>query len=85
MATPLDHDGHGIMPSVTIGAALAARWEQLHPGEPLNWVFQTRHEGRSETRLMAGSVPDPHVVTEVGVRFERWEAAAPVTPGTARR
>ncbi len=23
MATPLDHDGHGIMPSVTIGAALA--------------------------------------------------------------
>lgn len=53
----------------TIGAALSARWEQLHPGEPLNWVFQTRHEGRSETRLMAGSAPDPHVVMEQGARF----------------
>ena len=42
----------------TIGAALAARWEQLAPGQPLNWVFQTRLEGRADTRLMAGSVPD---------------------------
>ena len=41
----------------------------MHPGEPLNWVFQTRHEGRSETRLMAGSVPDPHIVTEQGARY----------------
>ncbi len=49
--------------------ALARRWEQIAPGEPLNWVFQCRHEGRTDTRLMAGSVPDPHVVTEDGARY----------------
>ena len=58
-----------------IGAALQARWVQIAPaGEPLNWVFQhrgeaLRMEGRSETRLMAGAVPDPHVVTQAGARF----------------
>jgi 23S rRNA (cytosine1962-C5)-methyltransferase len=52
-----------------IHAALSARWQQLAPGQPLNWVFQCRHEGRTETRLMAGSVPEPHVVTEQGARF----------------
>ena len=52
-----------------IGAALAARWQQLCPGQPLNWVFQCRHEGRTDTRLMAGGVPDPHVVTEQGARY----------------
>lgn len=36
-----------------------------HP-EPLNWVFQQRQSspGRSDTRLMAGSVPEPHDVCE---------------------
>ena len=53
----------------TVGEALQARWAQIAPGEPLNWVFQTRAEVRSETRLMAGSVPDPHVVTEDGARY----------------
>jgi 23S rRNA (cytosine1962-C5)-methyltransferase len=58
-----------------IGAALEVRWAQIAPaGEPLNWVFQHRGEalrleGRSETRLMAGAVPDPHVVTEAGARY----------------
>lgn len=58
-----------------IGAALQARWAQIAPaGEPLNWVFQHRGEalrieGRSETRLMAGAVPDPHIVTEAGARY----------------
>ncbi len=58
-----------------IGAALQARWAQIaSAGEPLNWVFQHRGEalrieGRSETRLMAGAVPDPHVVTEGGARY----------------
>ena len=58
-----------------IDAALQARWAQIAPaGEPLNWVFQHRGEvlraqGRSETRLMAGAVPDPHVVTEQGARY----------------
>ncbi|MCK6388236.1 class I SAM-dependent methyltransferase [Zoogloea sp.] len=49
--------------------ALSARWAQLNPDEPLNWVFQYRHEARAETRLMAGSVPEPHLVTEDGAAF----------------
>lgn len=52
-----------------VHAALSDRWRQLAPDQPLNWVFQCRHEGRTETRLMAGSVPDPHVVSENGTRF----------------
>ena len=58
-----------------IGQALAERWAVLAPGQPLNWVFQCRNEalrtqGRTETRLMQGEVPDPHVVTENGARFK---------------
>lgn len=49
--------------------ALARRWADIAPGEPLNWVFQCRHEGRPDTRLMAGEVPDPHVVSERGARY----------------
>lgn len=58
-----------------LGAALHDRWAQLAPGgEPLNWVFQHRGgalrvEGRSETRLMEGSVPEPHVVVQEGTRY----------------
>jgi 23S rRNA (cytosine1962-C5)-methyltransferase len=52
-----------------VGDALAARWAQLCPGEALNWVFQSRHAGEPETRLMAGNVPEPHVVTEQGARY----------------
>lgn len=57
-----------------IGAALQARWQQIAPGQPLNWVFQHRGEalrmaGRSDTRLMAGSVPEPHGVAEDGARY----------------
>jgi len=53
----------------TVSAALAARQAQIAPDQPLNWIFQSRHEGRSETRLMAGSVPEPHVVSERGARY----------------
>lgn len=53
----------------TVQAALAARWQDLAPTEPLTWVYQCRHEGRSETRLMSGSVPEPHVVSEQGLRY----------------
>jgi 23S rRNA (cytosine1962-C5)-methyltransferase len=49
--------------------ALAARWSLLAPDQPLNWVFQRRDGQRTETRLMAGAVPDPHVVTEDGARY----------------
>lgn len=52
-----------------LGNALQQRWEQLAPGQDLNWVYQCRHEGQSSTRLMAGSVPDPHRVTEDGTRY----------------
>jgi 23S rRNA (cytosine1962-C5)-methyltransferase len=52
-----------------IGDALAARWAQIAPDAPLCWLLQVRHGGRTETRLMAGAVPDPHVVTEDGTRY----------------
>lgn len=45
-----------------IGASLAARW----PAVP--WVYQCRGAA-AETRLMAGAVPEPHVVTEAGTRY----------------
>lgn len=52
-----------------IGDALAARWALIAPGEPLCWLLQLRHGGRTETRLMAGALPDPHVVSEDGTRY----------------
>ena len=55
-----------------IHGALVARWAVLAPGEPLNWVFQRRQSRgiqRTETRLMAGAVPDPHVALEDGMRY----------------
>lgn len=52
-----------------IGDALAARWAQIAPDDPLCWLLQLRHGGRTETRLMAGALPDPHVVTEAGTRY----------------
>ncbi len=53
----------------TIGVALSTRWAQIATDQPLNWVFQCRVEGHLETRLMSGTVPDPHVVTENGASF----------------
>ena len=52
-----------------VHAALSERWTQLGSEQALNWVFQCRHEGKTDTRLMAGSVPEPHVVTENGARY----------------
>lgn len=52
-----------------VGAALAARWQLLASDQPLNWVYQCRFDGRTDTRLMAGEVPEPHVVTEQGARY----------------
>ncbi len=56
-----------------IGAALAARQAQIAPGQPLNWVFQRRQPdgpgSRPVTDVMAGSVPEPHVVTEDGAMY----------------
>jgi 23S rRNA (cytosine1962-C5)-methyltransferase len=47
----------------TLAAALAARW----PGAPC--VYQCRAAGAADTRPLAGSVPEPHVVTEAGTRY----------------
>jgi 23S rRNA (cytosine1962-C5)-methyltransferase len=57
----------------TLETALRSRWAELAPGETLNWVFQCRLSGAgatgTDTRLMGGSVPDPHVVTEDNARY----------------
>jgi 23S rRNA (cytosine1962-C5)-methyltransferase len=53
----------------TVQASLSQRWAQIAPNAPLNWVFQNRHDGEPDTRLMAGQVPEPHDVTEEGARF----------------
>lgn len=52
-----------------VHSALASRWQQIAPGQPLNWVYQCRAERQTETRLMSGAVPDPHEVSENGTRF----------------
>jgi 23S rRNA (cytosine1962-C5)-methyltransferase len=52
-----------------VHAALAQRWAVMMGEQPLNWVYQCRSEGRTDTRLMAGSVPEPHEVGEDGARF----------------
>lgn len=56
-----------------VADALSARQAQIAPGQPLNWVFQRRQPdgpaSRPATDVMAGSVPDPHVVTEDGARY----------------
>ena len=36
---------------------------------PLNLVLQLRQPTRSETRLLCGAVPEPHEVSEAGVRY----------------
>lgn len=53
----------------TVLAALQDRWATLAPDQPFNGVFQLRQEARSETRVLAGAVPDPHVVNEGPARF----------------
>ncbi len=52
-----------------IHAALTDKMSQLAPQQPLSWVFQNRLEGRTLTQLMAGAVPEPHVVAENGTLY----------------
>lgn len=49
--------------------ALQTRWDTLAPGQTLNWVFQCRSTGQTDTRLMSGSVPEQHIVTEQGAKY----------------
>jgi 23S rRNA (cytosine1962-C5)-methyltransferase len=52
-----------------VGRALGHRWQQLDAG-PLNWVLQIREGGgRTQTLCLSGAVPDPHTVTEDGLRY----------------
>ena len=53
----------------SVHTALSQRLQQLAPEQPLTWVYQCRHKGQTETRLMAGTVPTPHIVTEDGARY----------------
>ena len=56
-----------------LAQALNKRWETIGMGQPLNWVFQRRRPdgpaSRAVTELMAGQVPETHVVTENGARY----------------
>ena len=53
-----------------IDQALEARWTQIGNDQLLNWVYQMRQPGtKAETRLMRGSVPEPHTVTEAGLQY----------------
>ncbi len=61
---PLEDDALAV-----VHTALTERWQQLAPDQPLNWVYQWRTEGRADTRLMAGAVPEPQVVSENGARY----------------
>ena len=55
---------------VHVGVLLQARWLALNAPEPLTWVYQCRQAGGpSETRLMAGALPEPHTVAEAGARY----------------
>ncbi len=52
-----------------VHTALAQRLHAIAPEQALNWVYQCRGKGAPETRLMAGAVPEPHVVQEDGARY----------------
>lgn len=51
-----------------VQAALTQQLAQIAPGVPLDLVFQSR-SGRAHTALLCGKVPEPHVVSEAGLRF----------------
>ncbi|MBS0468369.1 MAG: class I SAM-dependent methyltransferase [Proteobacteria bacterium] len=54
----------------TVGGLLQGRWVALGAPHPLTWVYQCRQpSGRTDTRLMAGALPEPHIVSEAGARF----------------
>ena len=54
---------------VELTQALKARQQQLAPDQPLNAVLQSRVAGGSHTQVLAGTVPDPHVVREDGASY----------------
>ncbi|MCU8031448.1 class I SAM-dependent methyltransferase [Shewanella sp. SM73] len=50
--------------------AIAARWQAIRPDSQLNLVYQYRSAGETFTQLLQGEVPEPHIVSENGARFQ---------------
>ncbi|MDO6617864.1 MULTISPECIES: class I SAM-dependent methyltransferase [unclassified Shewanella] len=50
-------------------ADIEAVWQQCHGDKPFNLVFQYRNAGQTITDVVAGEVPEKHIVTENGAHF----------------
>ncbi|MGI2260349.1 class I SAM-dependent methyltransferase [Shewanella sp. GXUN23E] len=49
--------------------SLTAFWTRVAAAQPFNLVYQYRAGGQTQTRLLAGEVPERHVVTENGCQY----------------
>ena len=49
--------------------AINQYWQKTQPAKPLNLVYQYRHGGQTFTELLAGDVPEPHVVKENNIAY----------------
>ncbi|BFL84636.1 class I SAM-dependent methyltransferase [Shewanella baltica] len=54
----------------TCQQAIAARWQAIRPESQLNLVYQYRSAGETFTQVLQGEVPEPHIVSENGARFQ---------------
>ncbi|ABX49944.1 conserved hypothetical protein [Shewanella baltica OS195] len=54
----------------TCQQAIAARWQAIRPDSQLNLVYQYRSAGETFTQVLQGEVPEPHIVSENGARFQ---------------
>lgn len=63
--TPLAYDD-----LATCQQAIAARWQAIRPDSQLNLVYQYRSAGETFTQVLQGEVPEPHIVSENGARFQ---------------
>ncbi|QYJ81098.1 class I SAM-dependent methyltransferase [Shewanella aegiceratis] len=50
--------------------AIQARWREEQGEQGFNLVFQLRCAGQTQTHLLYGEVPEPHLVSENGARFQ---------------
>lgn len=54
----------------TCQQAIAERWQAIRPDSQLNLVYQYRSAGETFTQVLQGEVPEPHIVSENGARFQ---------------
>lgn len=54
----------------TCQQAIAAYWQAIRPDSQLNLVYQYRSAGETFTQVLQGEVPEPHIVSENGARFQ---------------